>query len=130
MNREPKDMKIDYETMRVHFGFGLFDFSLPISSRAVATRGGVFEETFARPHVLVFVEEDDVKKLCLENNHSLADFEAIRRGIKAFLRDYQVYVDCGVEYRVRREDILTAVVVRVRAGERVPKEENRESEAA
>lgn len=123
-NRQPNELSVDYETMRVHFTFGSHPFSLPIS--AYASTNAVFgSELFS-----VSVAEDDIKKLCLSKNHSLADFEAIRLGIKAFLRDHQTYVVNGAEYRVRREDVLVELVKKVRSGERVPKSENKESEAA
>jgi hypothetical protein len=125
-NRQPNDLTVDYETMRVHFTFGALpdSFSLPISAYG-STNAVLGSELLS-----VSVVEDDIKKLCLSKNHSLADFEAIRLGIKAFLRDHQTYVVNGSEYRLRREDVLVELVKKVRSGERVPKCENKESEAA
>ncbi len=126
-NRQPCDLTVDYEAMRVDFTFGSHPFSLPISAYN-STNTAVFgSELFS---VSVSVADDDIKKLCLSKNHSLADFEAIRLGIKAFLRDHQTFVVNGVEYRLRREDVLNELVKKVRSGERVPKSENKESEAA
>lgn len=125
-NRQPCDLTVDYEAMRVHFTFGALpdSFSLPISAYG-STNAVLGSELLS-----VSVAENDIKKLCLSKNHSLADFEAIRLGIKAFLRDHQTFVVNGVEYRLRREDVLVELVKKVRSGERVPKSENKESEAA
>ena len=124
-------MTVDYQGLRVLFNFG--DNKSPLSL-PLTTRIGVkemFSETLYDPACVVSVDEDDIKKLCLEKNHSLRDFEAIRLGIKAFLREHQVYVVNGVEYRVRREDILGQIANRVLKGERMPKAEAApESEAA
>ena len=123
-NRQPCDLTVDYEAMRVDFTFGSHPFSLPISAY------GSTNAVLGSERLSVSVAEDDIKKLCLAKNHSLADFEAIRLGIKAFLRDHQTFVVNGVEYRLRREDVLVELVKKVRSGERVPKSENKESEAA
>lgn len=121
--RQPRKFNIDYVSMLLFFTFGEGRFPpafhLPI--KTYGKEGSVFN---------VVVEEDDIKKLCLEENHSLADFEAIRLGIKSFLRDHETYVVNGIKYRVRREDVLTEIVKRVVRGERVPKVEDKESEAA
>lgn len=124
-HRQPVDLRIDLMNMRLSFSLispeGDFRqiFSLPIK---------VFGSMIG---CSVAVDEDDIKKLCLEEDHSLADFEAIRLGIKAFLRDYETYMVNDVAYRVRREDILCEIVKRVIKGERVPKAEAApESEAA
>ncbi|QCL83364.1 hypothetical protein CFBP5875_01480 [Agrobacterium pusense] len=126
-NRQPNDLTVDYETMRVHFTFGVLpdSFSLPISAY-----GSNIDVFGSNSMISVSVAEADIKKLCLSRNHSLADFEAIRLGIKAFLHDHQTFVVNGVEYRLRREDVLVELVKKVRSGERVPKSENKESEAA
>lgn len=128
-NRQPCDLTVDYEAMRVDFTFGSHPFSLPISAYNT-TNADVFGSELFSGSVSVSVAEDDIKKLCLSKNHSLADFEAIRLGIKAFLRDHQTFVVNGVEYRLRREDVLVSLVMTIRSGERVPKQENKESEAA
>lgn len=129
-NRQPADMTVDYHGLRVLFNFG--DTKSPLSLPLTATLG--VKQTFEMPYdptCTVSVAEDDIKKLCLEKNHSLRDFEAIRLGIKSFLREHQLYVVNGVEYRVRREDILGEIANKVLKGERVPKTEAApESEAA
>lgn len=125
IHRQPVDLRIDFMNMRLSF--------------SLISPEGDFRQIFALPieafgsviGCSVAIDEDDIKKLCLEEDHSLADFEAIRLGIKAFLRDHETYVVNGVAYRVRREGILCEIVKRVIKGERVPKAEAApESEAA
>lgn len=129
-NWQPENMTIDYVNMRVGFTFGTSAarpdfrcvFTLPIKASGYGQEGIVFNAA---------VDEADIKALCLKENHSLADFEAIRLGLKSFLRGHEVYTVNGNEYRVRREDILCEIVKRVIKGEKVTKAENRtESEAA
>lgn len=121
-NRQPENMTIDYVNMRVGFTFGHRVFSLPIKPSCPYPEAFVFNAA---------VDEADIKALCLKENHSLADFEAIRLELKSFLRGHEVYTVNGNEYRVRREDILCEIVKRVIKGEKVTKAENRtESEAA
>lgn len=129
-NRQPENMTIDYVDMRVGFTFGTSAarpdfrcvFTLPIKASGYGQVGFVLNAA---------VDEAEIKALCLKENHSLADFEAIRLGLKSFLRGHEVYTVNGNEYRVRREDILTEIMKRVVKGERVPKSENApESEAA
>lgn len=121
-NRQPENMTIDYVDMRVGFTFGHRVFSLPIKASGYGQVGFVLNAA---------VDEAEIKALCLKENHSLADFEAIRLGLKSFLRGHEVYTVNGNEYRVRREDILTEIMKRVVKGERVPKAENApKSEAA
>lgn len=133
-SRQPENLVIDYEMMEVGFSFVSFGddlgfYTLPIKSRQFTNE--VFSSMGYEPAASVFVDEDDIKKLCLKENHSLADFEAIRLGLKSFLRGHEVYTVNGNEYRVRREDILCEIVSRVIKGERVPKADNaQESEAA
>ncbi|HEV7246217.1 MAG TPA: hypothetical protein VGN93_04425 [Shinella sp.] len=124
-SRQPEFMAIDYENMLILFYFA--DLSKPFEKRfhlpikAVNSMAGCS----------IFVDEDDIKKLCLEENHSLADFEAIRLGIKSFLRDQGTYVVNGNQYHVCRDEVLCGIVETVIKGERVPKAEAApESEAA
>lgn len=121
-NRQPADMTVDYQGLRVLFNFGdtKSSLSLPLTATLGVKQTFDFEMSYD-PACAVSVAEDDIKKLCLEKNHSLRDFEAIRLGIKSFLREHQLYVVNGVEYRVRREDILGDIAKRAIKGERVAK---------